>query len=67
MNRFLLNIEPSAFHKGRYVGYAHHTGVWYISHRSGGGWVAHPKANNVTDPIIYARTLAEMSDKLTER
>jgi hypothetical protein len=55
----LPNIEPSAFHKGEYVGYA--DGVWKIT-RYGYGWRAvHRDASRYAQ---QGRTLEELSAQL---
>ena len=51
----LLNIEPSGFRRGEYVGYA--GGVWRIT-RGGMGWVADHRA---TLRRLSAPTLALLS------
>lgn len=64
------NIEPSAFHKGQYVGYGGGL-VWRItkSTSSFGNWSARP--NEVTHgasaarvPTLFAMRLEEMPAKL---
>lgn len=56
-----LNVEKSAFHKGRYVGYA--DGVWYIERR-GRGWIARHRESK--HKPVSARTLGEISRKLAD-
>lgn len=53
-----LNIDHIG--PGRYVGYA--DGVWTIV-KSDRVWAARKRAN---DELLYARTLSEMGEKLTD-
>lgn len=63
--RYLPNIEKSAFRRGEYVGYAN--GVWNIykiNCSRAYSWRARHRDEPQHFPVVYAATLAEMSDKL---
>lgn len=66
--RHFTNIEPSAFRRFQYVGYA--DGVWHIN-RSGTGWLAVKTLGHNTETgdtrysTLHARTLAELSALLS--
>jgi len=56
------NIESSAFRKGEYIGYCN--GAQRIR-RCGKGWQTYGLASSQGEAVFfYARTLAELSDKL---
>ena len=59
-----LNIDKSAFRKGEYVGYSN--GVWLITKSSSsyGNWCAR-KRDDTREPLVFAFTLAGISDKLS--
>lgn len=59
----LPNIERSGFHRGQYVGYAN--GPWHIR-RDGTIWRATRRTNTAPLDILTARTLTELSGKLTD-
>lgn len=54
----LLNIEPSAFHKGRYIGYGN--GLWTIT-KYGGMWRAYRRRDG---KVLHRSTLIELSEEL---
>lgn len=58
-NRYFDNIEPSGFHKGHYVGYAH--GAWKIRPFNS-MWLATKQDD--ASKRLYAHTLREMSHLL---
>jgi hypothetical protein len=61
-----LHIEPSAFRKGEYVGYA--DGL-YLIHRTNstyGNWIAHHR-DNPAIPSIYAMRLSDLDAELARR
>jgi hypothetical protein len=64
------NVEPSAFHRGQYVGHdsTRRPGVWRIKRRpSGHGWYAARYVGGsgpTSDGFHYGRTLAEVGAKL---
>lgn len=56
------NIEPSAFRRGEYVGYA--DGAWKIRRNSAaGGWIAVKQAGG---RFLHGDTLAQIGAKLDE-
>lgn len=65
--RSLHNIEPSGFHKDRYIGYAN-GGVWRICRRPGRRWEAiHHSGEQPTQAafLVFSRpTLRECSEHL---
>ena len=63
--RNLPNIEKSAFGPGDYIGYG--VGVWRITKTTSsyGNWIAYKQNAQLCDRPIYAFTLKQMSDKLT--
>lgn len=63
--RSLHNIEPSAFHKGEYVGYAGDV-VWAIV-RSSTGWRAFIKGIEHSSVTLQAPTFERMSIELNKQ
>jgi hypothetical protein len=70
MSRYHHNIEPSGFHRGRYVGYGAGR-VWRVMRHGKGerAWIAVPLQPGSPDrdqrkPDIYATTLRDISAKL---
>ena len=61
----MQNIEKSKFRKGEYVGYSD-SGLWRVRRSTSRPvlWVA--ECRDYIRDSVYARTLKEMSDKLTQ-